>query len=382
MGGNSRRYFLKNSILTTTGLGLLPFFAKANLVYNSNIEIPKLDRELIKSKQLDFHLHLVPDIIYKVDDPGGRNTSSFLFDIAVICSNNFKLTPISAVLKLSSAGFIVEQQNWESEMLAKIMKVSYRIVQETTSIVSPNRLFTLPESFDLRFYFRHPKVLAIDSAEVQLTVADPKGRQATQRLKIPVQYYTQKTPLNIPFHGLGVVGQDWITNGGHGGWWNQFALDLRGLDQNYAEQLNNAGENASDPGWNREILSPAAGTIVYVRNDVPDNPQPGEPDLKAIARLPEPAMTYAGNCVIIDHSNSEYSVMMHMRQGSVTVKKGQQIAAGQVIGRLGNSGDAFGPHLHYQLQTGPKLFVDQTLPFKFQNIDEPQLSRGALFSEK
>lgn len=381
MENDNRRYFLKQTILSVTGLGLLPFFSKANLAADFKIEIPKPDQELIKSNQPDFRLQLVPAVIYKVDDPGGRNTSSFLFDIAVICSEDCRLTPISANVKLSSAGFIVEQQNWNTEMLAKIKKVSYRILQET-STVSPNRLFTLPEAFDLRFYFRHPKALAIDSAEVQLTVADSKGRQAKQRLKIPIQYYQQKTPLSIPFHGLGVVGQDWITNGGHGGWWNQFALDLRGLDQNYAEQLNDAGENVSAAGWGREILSPAAGTVIYHRNDVPDNPHPGEPDLKAIATLPNPAMTYAGNCVIIDHSNSEYSVMMHMRQGSVAVKAGQQIAANQVVGKLGNSGDAFGPHLHYQLQSGPRLFVDQSLPFKFKNIDVPQLSRGVLFSEK
>jgi murein DD-endopeptidase MepM/ murein hydrolase activator NlpD len=53
--------------------------------------------------------------------------------------------------------------------------------------------------------------------------------------------------------------------------------------------------------------------------------------------------------VIVDHGNSEYSVMMHMQPDSVTVKVGDRVATGQVIGRLGNSGDAFGPHLHYHV---------------------------------
>jgi murein DD-endopeptidase MepM/ murein hydrolase activator NlpD len=89
-----------------------------------------------------------------------------------------------------------------------------------------------------------------------------------------------------------------------------------------------------------------------------------------------------GNCVIIDHGNSEYSVMAHMQQGSVTVKPGERVTAGQVIGRLGNSGDSFGPHLHYQLQSGPQLFHGQSLPFRFQNIDDPQLSRGTQFDAR
>lgn len=93
-------------------------------------------------------------------------------------------------------------------------------------------------------------------------------------------------------------------------------------------------------------------------------------------------MAYAGNCVIVDHGNSEYSVMMHMQPGSVTVKVGGRDATGQVIGRLGNSGDAFGPHLHYQLQSGQQIVHDQPLPFRFQNINDPQLSRGTYFAAK
>jgi murein DD-endopeptidase MepM/ murein hydrolase activator NlpD len=73
--------------------------------------------------------------------------------------------------------------------------------------------------------------------------------------------------------------------------------------------------------------------------------------------------------------------MMHMQPGSVTVTVGDRVATGQVIARLGNSGDATGPHLHYQLQSGPRLFQYQSLPVRFQNIDVP-LRRGAFFVAK
>src|SRR5262249_42704851 len=159
--------------------------------------------------------------------------SSFVFDIAVICSTDCELTPISARVELSSGGFIVERQDWTTEMLAKTKKISYRI-EPNTPLQSPTRMFTLPEAFDVRFYFRDPQALAIDSAIVRLTVGDKKGRRAEQMLTIPIQYYQQKTLLTLPFHGLGVVGQDYLTNGGHGGIWNAFAIDLRGLDENYA----------------------------------------------------------------------------------------------------------------------------------------------------
>lgn len=330
------------------------------------------------TSQPDFRLQVVPAIVYKVDDPGGSSTSSFVFNIAVICSTDCDLTPISARVELSSAGSLVERQDWTAAMLAQIRRISYRI-EPDTPLQSPTRAFTLPEAFDVRFYFRHPQALAIDSATVLLTVADAKGRRAEQVLRIPIRYYQQRTVLILPFRGHGIVGQDYITNGGHGGYWNAFAIDLDGLDQNDGE-LSDANENAADAGWGREILAPAAGTVVYARNDVPTNPHPGEePDSNWYKPLHDPVMAYAGNCVIIDHGNAEYSVMMHMQPGSVTVKAGDRVAAGQIVGRLGNSGDAFGPHVHYQLQAGPQLFHDQPLPVTFRNSDVPQLSRGHYF---
>jgi hypothetical protein len=224
------------------------------------------------ASQPDFHLQVVPATVYKVDDPGGASTSSFVFIrvqyFAVICSMDCELNPTSARVELSTAGSTVERQDWTTEQLAKIKRVYYRI-EPNTPLASPTRAFTLPEAFDVRFYFRHPQALAIDSAAVRLTVADAEGRREEQTLRIPIRYYQQKTSLTVPFRGKGVIGQDWITNSGHGGFWNAFAIDLDGLDQNYAAQLNDANENTSDAGWGREILAPAAGTVVYARNDVP-----------------------------------------------------------------------------------------------------------------
>jgi len=327
--------------------------------------------------QPEFRLQVVPAIVYKVDDSGGSRTSSFVFDIAVICSTDCGLTATSAHVELSSAGNIVERQDWTSEMLGKIKQTRFRI-GPNTPLASPTREFTLPEAFDLRLYFRRPEALAIDSVALRLTVIDVKGSRAQHTLVIPVRYYQQKTTLVFPIRGHGIIGQDYGTNGGHGGVWNAFAIDIDGLDKNYGE-LSDANENAADAGWGREILAPAPGTVVYARNDVPTNPHPGEePGDNWYRPLHEPVMAYAGNCVIIDHGTSEYSVMMHMQTGSVTVKVGDRVTTGQVIGKLGNSGDAFGPHLHYQLQSGPRLFQDQPLPVKFQNFDTP-LSRGRYF---
>jgi hypothetical protein len=241
--------------------------------------------------QPDFHLQIVPSIVYKVDDPENSKTSSFVFNIAVICSSDCALTPVSARVELSSAGSTVESQDWTTEMLAKIKQKNYEILSDSPFAFP---IFTLHEAFDVPFYFRHPQALAIDSAAVRMMVADATGHRAEQTLGIPIRYYQQKTALIVPFRGHGIVGQDWITTGGHHQFSNAFAIDLDGLDEKDGE-LSDASTNEADAGWGREILAPAAGTVVYARNDVPENPSPGKsPDGNYYKPLHDPTDAYAG----------------------------------------------------------------------------------------
>jgi hypothetical protein len=174
-----------SSTLKASASSLLPSIVLASLVAVAPSQ----------ASEPDFRLQVVPAIVYKVDDPGGARTSSFVFNLVVICKTDCQLAPISASVELSSAGSIVERQDWTTAMLERIKRVSYRI-EPNTPLASPTRAFTLPEAFDLRFYYRHPQALAIDSATVRLTVADVKGRRAEQTLGIPIRTYQQKTSLS------------------------------------------------------------------------------------------------------------------------------------------------------------------------------------------
>lgn len=42
----------------------------------------------------------------------------------------------------------------------------------------------------------------------------------------------------------------------------------------------------------------------------------------------------------------------HMIEGSIKVKKGQRIAEGTILGRVGTTGDSTGPHLHLEINKG------------------------------
>lgn len=64
-----------------------------------------------------------------------------------------------------------------------------------------------------------------------------------------------------------------------------------------------------------------------------------------------------GNYVIINHGNGYKTRYMHMTKGSVTVRKGQTVKAGQVIGYMGNTGNSTGRHLHFDISINGK-YVD------------------------
>ena len=59
----------------------------------------------------------------------------------------------------------------------------------------------------------------------------------------------------------------------------------------------------------------------------------------------------------------------HLRPGSVRVRRGDRVRAGQVLGELGNSGESSGPHLHFQLMNRPSIAAADGLPFVFHSFE-------------
>ena len=57
----------------------------------------------------------------------------------------------------------------------------------------------------------------------------------------------------------------------------------------------------------------------------------------------------------------------HLEKGSIGVKVGELIKQGQIIARVGNSGSAETPHLHYEVRNGPDQH-SEGLPSYFQHF--------------
>lgn len=80
-------------------------------------------------------------------------------------------------------------------------------------------------------------------------------------------------------------------------------------------------------------------------------------------RRPDPSRV-AGNHVIVG-SSDVYALYAHLTPGSITVRYGELVEAGRVLGRVGHTGNSTAPHLHFQLMDGADPFTARGLPCAF-----------------
>lgn len=113
--------------------------------------------------------------------------------------------------------------------------------------------------------------------------------------------------------------------------------------------------------YGQDVVAVADGVVVGARNDMPDN----IPRTKAgfTPAVPLTMDNLAGNFIIIDLGDGQYAQYAHLQPGSVRVKAGDRVRKGAVVARVGNSGDARVPHLHFQVATGLDLLDGEGLPY-------------------
>lgn len=86
-----------------------------------------------------------------------------------------------------------------------------------------------------------------------------------------------------------------------------------------------------------------------------------------------------GNHVVLDlGDDGTHAVYAHVRQGSLAVRAGDKVVAGQRIGHCGNSGNSTEPHLHFQLMDGPDLDTARGVPFTWRGVGVP--ANGEVFT--
>jgi murein DD-endopeptidase MepM/ murein hydrolase activator NlpD len=73
--------------------------------------------------------------------------------------------------------------------------------------------------------------------------------------------------------------------------------------------------------------------------------------------------TVFGNNIVLDLGGQQFATYCHLQPGSVRVKVGDHVRRGQVMAKIGDSGDAREPHVHFQVQTSPSPLAGEGVPY-------------------
>ena len=113
-----------------------------------------------------------------------------------------------------------------------------------------------------------------------------------------------------------------------------------------------------------EAYAVADGVVVATKDGIPLN-IPGE-NSRAV---PITLETVGGNHVILDIGGGNFAFYAHLQPGSLRVKLGDKVRAGQVVGLVGNTGNSTEPHLHFHISNGNSPLGSEGLPYQLPSFE-------------
>jgi hypothetical protein len=202
-----------------------------------------------------------------------------------------------------------------------------------------------------------------------ITLATPGGGPGTPALTNPVPVGCKRLAVLRP----PLVGHGWVAANGCctvAAYHRDAIMPVNGLPQageQFAIDYNQLGPDntcchgppqlpSSWWGYGTPILAAAPGVIVSVVDGLPDQQPVG-----TITNVPPG--NAPGNSIVEDIGGGRYVGYGHLKPGSIPawVRQGARLRPGDLIGRVGNSGNSTAPHLHFELMDAPSpSFADVT----------------------
>lgn len=276
----------------------------------------------------------------------GFFTAFYFYDLigADISETNYSYIGFNYILtSIALGGFFVipsfRSYLWTVLLvpIVALFTLSFSVIFTTVSLpvfALPFNLIVLLFLYSLKFRIKPSKKLA----EVIVQQNSPEKnlysfQNDTERFRHDM------IPVNLPFYGIWAVSQSYEGEHTHKGAWKH-ALDFI-ITDNEGKQFKGDGNLPEDYYcFGKPVVAPSDGYIETVIDNIEDNII-GKVNLKE----------NWGNTVIIRHNNYLFSSLSHLKKDSVTVKQGDKVKQGDIIGKCGNSGRSPYPHLHFQMQT-------------------------------
>ena len=174
----------------------------------------------------------------------------------------------------------------------------------------------------------------------------------------------------IPSHGTDMLGQ-------------RYAFDFLRADRRKRPYYHRAGmlrtlvlgvPTRDCYAWGASIHAPFDGEVVRAVDGVHE--RGWVHPVRELFHVLKNAMTFTperlpailGNHVLI-RREATYAAFAHLAPGSVAVAAGEAVATGDVIGRVGHTGNSTTPHLHFQLMDDEDPLTAKGVPCAFRAYD-------------
>ena len=143
----------------------------------------------------------------------------------------------------------------------------------------------------------------------------------------------------------------------------RFAIDFVKLDSSGKLTAGSPETVSQYYSYGAEVIAVADGVIASMTNDFKES--------ATISANADHAPQFAsGNFLSIKIRDSVYAFYEHLFPGSIHLKVGDKVRAGQVVARVGFTGQASEPHLHFHLADRNSLLGAEGIPFVFKKFKQ------------
>jgi murein DD-endopeptidase MepM/ murein hydrolase activator NlpD len=325
-----------------------------------------------------------------------RDLQSLLLQNAAVINHGQSAFDVKEIeLELLDAGQVRDTKKLDSKAIQRIADRGAKlqaagVLQQVgfqfcgNDLVAPNIKLAGPKLDRDQALLIASQVFAFNGARDTLRVrvhGNVDGRVAEFTGSIPIKSEFAQNKYIFPLRGVWYAGYGASLHTGHR--WavpEEFALDIAKIGESGLSHKGDGTRFDDYYAYGADVLAAADGRVTSAANDQQEDPsamqRPNETQEAYFARLQkEQAERLAkgltaitGNYVMIDHGKNEYSLYAHLKPGSVRVHVGDQVKAGDVIGKLGSSGNSTEPHLHFHVCDKPDPLMCAGIPVNFSNI--------------
>jgi len=325
-----------------------------------------------------------------------RDLQSLLLQNAAVINHGQSAFDVKEIeLELLEAGQVRDTKKLDARAIQRIADRGEKlqaagILQQVgfqfcgNDLIAPNIKLAGPKLDRDQALLIASQVFAFNGARDTLRVrvhGNLDGRTTEFTGSIPIKSEFAQNKYIFPLRGVWYAGWGASFHTGHR--WaipEEFALDIAKIGESGISHKGDGTRFNDYYAYGADVLAAANGRVTSVASDQPEDPsamqRPNESQeayftrlqKEQAERLAKGLTAIAGNYVMIDHGKNEYSLYAHLQPGSVRVHIGDQVKAGDVIGKLGSSGNSTEPHLHFHVCDKPDPLMCAGIPVNFSNI--------------